>query len=184
MRIRLLLLLLLTLAACTTDVDTLFAPHRAFLRFAPITAAPPLNTALNNPGQWCTITYDATHYHFSAPHTTSISYPRTALDAYGQPRSIAGFIVGTPQFPTTTGNFEQVAYDLVCPSCYENAYIERSLQFVADHPDHVSCSRCHRIYNLGNGNAISAPNDGQGNPRLYRYRLSINAATGVFVIQN
>lgn len=184
MRNRLLLFLLLALAACSNDVETLFANHRAFLRFAPITAAAPLNTALNNPGQWCTITFDATHYHFAALNTPTISYPRTALEAYGQPRAIAGFIVGTPQFPTTTGNFEQVAYDLVCPSCYESAYIERSLQFDADNHEHASCSRCRRTYNLGNGSPISVPKDTQTNPRLYRYRLSFNSTTGVFVIQN
>lgn len=184
MRNRLLLLLLVLLAACTSDVETLFAPHRAFLRFAPITAALPLNTALGNPGQWCAITYDATHFHFTAPHMRPAPYPRTALEPYGQPRAVAGFIVGTPQFPTTAGAFEPVAYDLVCPSCYESAYIERSLQMMPERHEYVSCSRCNRVYNLANGQPVSVPDDGQVSPRLYRYRLSVNTASGILVIQN
>lgn len=118
-------LLLGLMSACTNDVVSVYAPHPAFLRYAPVPTAPPLLSALNSPGQWCSITYTHLQYTIAAPGHTSITTPRTALDAYGRPRSIAGFIVGTPSLPESTGQHEARAYDLVCPSCYRSAAISR-----------------------------------------------------------
>lgn len=177
-------LLLGLMSACTNDVVSVYAPHPAFLRYAPVPTAPPLLSALNSPGQWCSITYTHLQYTISAPGHTTITTPRTALDAYGRPRSIAGFIVGTPSLPESTGQHEARAYDLVCPSCYRSAAISRPLVLSAATPERADCPRCQRRYNLGTGAQENAPKDNQDNAPLYRYRLAYNPAQGVMVIQN
>lgn len=177
-------LLLGLMSGCTNDVVSVYAPHPAFLRYAPVPTAPPLLSALNSPGQWCSITYTQLQYTISAPGHTSITTPRTALDAYGRPRSIAGFIVGTPSLPESTGQHEARAYDLVCPSCYRSASISRPLVLSAATPERADCPRCQRRYNLGTGAQENAPTDNQSNAPLYRYRLAYNAAQGVLVVQN
>lgn len=177
-------LLLGLMSACTNDVVSVYAPHPAFLRYAPVPTAPPLLSALNSPGQWCSITYTHLQYTIAAPGHTSITTPRTALDAYGRPRSIAGFIVGTPSLPESTGQHEARAYDLVCPSCYRSAAISRPLVLSAATPERADCPRCQRRYNLGTGAQENAPTDNQSNAPLYRYRLAYNAAQGVLVVQN
>lgn len=184
MHTRLLAVLVFLLTACTSEVERLYAPHSAFFRFVPVTAAQPLHAALGNPGVWCLAGYDATHYTFSSVSGATAVFPRTALDAYGRPRSIAGFIVGTPHLPNVAGQFEPMAYDRACPSCYESAYIERSLSLSSDRPDGAYCSRCRRLYDLATGGTVDAPVDGQSNVRLYRYRLGYNAAADVLVVQN
>lgn len=177
-------LLLGLMSACTNDVVSVYAPHPAFLRYAPVPTAPPLLSALNSPGQWCSITYTQLQYTISAPGHASITTPRTALDAYGRPRSIAGFIVGTPSLPESTGQHEARAYDLVCPSCYRSAAISRPLVLSTTTPERADCPRCQRRYNLGTGAQENAPTDNQSNAPLYRYRLAYNAAQGVLVVQN
>ena len=177
-------LLLGLMSACTNDVVSVYAPHPAFLRYAPVPTAPPLLSALNSPGQWCSITYTPLQYTIAAPGHTSITTPRTALDAYGRPRSIAGFIVGTPSLPEATGLHEARAYDLVCPSCYRSAAISRPLVLSAAAPERADCPRCARRYNLATGTQENAPKDNQDNAPLYRYRLTYNPAQGVMVIQN
>ncbi|RRD80120.1 hypothetical protein EII14_03570 [Alloprevotella sp. OH1205_COT-284] len=184
MRIQLFALLLLVFAACSDEAERRYAPHQAFFRFSPVTAVQPLHAALGNPGLWCTVDYDAHHYLFSNASGNIVPYPRTALDAYGRPHSIAGFIVGTPRLPDVSGNFEPLAYDRACPSCYESAYIERPLHLAPDRPDEAHCLRCRRTYDLAIGSPTNAPNDGQHNARLYRYRLVSNIAGDVFIIQN
>ena len=177
-------LLLGLMSACTNDVVSVYAPHPAFLRYAPVPTAPPLLSALNSPGQWCSITYTHLQYTIAAPGHTSITTPATALDAYGRPRSIAGFIVGTPSLPESTGQHEARAYDLVCPSCYRTLSIARALTLSATAPDRADCPRCARRYNLATGTQENAPKDNQDNAPLYRYRLAYNPAQGVMVIQN
>ena len=177
-------LLLGLMSACTNDVVSVYAPHPAFLRYAPVPTAPPLLSALNSPGQWCSITYTHLQYTIAAPGHTSITTPATALDVYGRPRSIAGFIVGTPSLPEATGLHEARAYNLVCPSCYRTLSIARALTLSATAPDRADCPRCARRYNLATGTQENAPKDNQDNAPLYRYRLAYNPAQGVMVIQN
>lgn len=177
-------LLLGLMSACTNDVVSVYAPHPAFLRYAPVPTAPPLLSALNSPGQWCSITYTHLQINISAPGHTTITTPATALDVYGRPRSIAGFIVGTPSLPESTGQHEARAYDLVCPSCYRTLSIARALTLSATAPDRADCPRCARRYNLTTGTQENAPKDNQDNAPLYRYRLAYNPAQGVMVIQN
>ena len=168
--------------ACTGDNYSIYARRLAYLRVSPVNTAAPLFSALNNPGQWCAVTYDATHYRFASP-TATASLSRTALDAYGLPRSIAGMLIGTPSLPEVDGSHQPRAYDLACPSCYESAYIERALQLSTTTPDQAHCARCGRDYNLATGAPLNAP-DRQVQAPLYRYRLQYGAAQGVLIVQN
>lgn len=171
-------------AACSAESEHTYSARTAFLRFAPTTAAPPLHAALGNPGQWCTLTYTPSHYTAAAPGIAPATYPRTALDAYGPPRSIAGFLIGTPSLPDLDGTHRPRAYDLVCPACLETDYIERALTLDAATPDRAHCPRCRQHYDLTSGIALTTSADGRRSPRLYRYRLAHSPATATLVVQN
>ncbi len=164
--------------ACGEDVENLYSGVRAFFRFTPVTAAPPLNTALNNPGMFCTVTFARGQYHFTLSDGTSVPYSPTQIDQYGKPEYIAGFIVGTPALPDLSGNFRIAAYDLACPNCWSDNSITRALTFSS--PTVMTCGRCHRNYDLNNDGMAS---DGAGSGRkLLRYRVTYSQNT--LVIQN
>ena len=173
------------LLACGEESTSRFSRHRAFLRFSPVAAAPVLSAAVHGVGEWCAITYDATHYTFTNAAQRTSRYPRTALDAYGAPASIAGFVVGTPALPDLSGRQSVVAFDLVCPSCFQAAYVERRLSWESSAPGVLICGRCQRHYDLNNGGAVSVTKaDGQPNVSLYRYSAAYSIQSDVFVVQN
>lgn len=174
------LLILLYMASCSSDIDGTFARWRAFLRVTPVTAAPQLHTAANNPGMFCRVTFTPTHYVFTDADGHSSTIARTALESYGgQPECITGFIIGTPAIPNLNGNFELMAYDLACPACYLPDYIERSLTFTG--LTQMSCSRCGRDYDLNNGGIAS---NVEPAARLFRYRITYSPMQNVLVVQN
>ena len=174
-----------TLLACGEESTSRFSHHRAFLRFSPVAAAPVLSAAVHGVGEWCAITYDASHYVFTNAAQRTSRYPRTALDAYGAPTSIAGFVVGTPALPDLSGRQTVVAFDLVCPSCYQGAYVERRLSWNPSTPGTLVCGRCQRHYDLNNGGIVSVTKgDGQPNVGLFRYLATYSANSDVFVVQN
>lgn len=174
-----------TLLACGEESTSRFSHHRAFLRFSPVAAAPVLSAAVHGVGEWCAITYDASHYVFTNAAQRTSRYPRTALDAYGTPTSIAGFVVGTPALPDLSGRQTVVAFDLVCPSCYQGAYVERRLSWNPSTPGTLVCGRCQRHYDLNNGGIVSVTKgDGQPNVGLFRYLATYSANSDVFVVQN
>ena len=174
-----------TLLACDEESSSRFSHHRAFLRFSPVAAAPVLSAAVHGVGEWCAITYDASHYVFTNAAQRTSRYPRTALDAYGPPTSIAGFVVGTPALPDLSGRQTVVAFDLVCPSCYQGAYVERRLSWNPSTPGTLVCGRCQRHYDLNNGGIVSVTKgDGQPNVGLFRYLATYSANSDVFVVQN
>lgn len=174
-----------TLLACGEESTSRFSHHRAFLRFSPVAAAPVLSAAVHGVGEWCAITYDASHYVFTNAAQRTSRYPRTALDAYGTPTSIAGFVVGTPALPDLSGRQTVVAFDLVCPSCYQGAYVERRLSWEPSTPGTLVCGRCQRHYDLNNGGIVSVTKgDGQPNVGLFRYLATYSANSDVFVVQN
>ena len=173
------------LLACGEESTSRFSHHRAFLRFSPVAAAPVLSAAVHGVGEWCAITYDASHYVFTNAAQRTSRYPRTALDAYGTPTSIAGFVVGTPALPDLSGRQTVVAFDLVCPSCYQGAYVERRLSWNPSTPGTLVCGRCQRHYDLNNGGIVSVTKgDGQPNVGLFRYLATYSANSDVFVVQN
>ena len=78
-----------------------------------------------------------------------------------------------------------MAYDAVCPVCYNADNIERRLSPVADQPEHVVCTRCSRTYDLANGGIpLKVPDDGRRNTHLFRYRAAYTPAADVFLVQN
>lgn len=174
-----------TLLACGEESASRFSHHRAFLRFSPVAAAPVLSAAVHGVGEWCAITYDASHYVFTNAAQRTSRYPRTALDAYGTPTSIAGFVVGTSALPDLSGRQTVVAFDLVCPSCYQGAYVERRLSWNPSTPGTLVCGRCQRHYDLNNGGIVSVTKgDGQPNVGLFRYLATYSANSDVFIVQN
>lgn len=164
--------------ACSDDTQDFYAHVRAFLRVYPVTSAPQLHTALNNPGMFCKVTFTTRAYIFTDAFGQSSEIARTALDAYGRPECVAGFITGMPAIPDMQGRMECVAYDLVCPNCYLDL-IERALTFAS--ATTVSCPRCRRTYDLGNGGIVTGGENGQ---KLLRYHLTYSPAQNVLFIQN
>ncbi len=161
------LLVGLSLAACSDEAKDLYAHHRAFFKYSPVSAVQPLYTALNNPGQFCAITFGTSTIQFSSPSGQSQTVLRTAAEAYGKPESIAGFVVGTPSVPDLNMQYLPLAFDLACPACYDDDLITKQLQFSA--AEALTCPRCHRSYDLQNGGTLS---QGEGARRLFRYQLS------------
>lgn len=167
----------LLLVACESDVENLYSNFRAFFRFTPVTSAQPLYKSLNNPGLFCMVEFTTSHTIFKGNDGSSYAAPRTALDQYGRPVYISGFIIGTPSLPDLNSNFYNVAYDLVCPNCYDESYIQRKTQF--EGYDKMKCTTCHRSYNLNNNGVVDGGENGRP---LFRYRLSYGS--DVVVIQN
>ena len=177
----LLVALLPSLTACEDDLQNEYSRQRAFFRFPMVNTTPELRSALSSPGMFCKITFPPKYNVFSDAFGHSTQVNRSYLDAYGKPIFIAGFIVGTPSVPDWGGNFFNVAYDLVCPSCYSNDFIDRSLDFNAAVPTEMKCGRCGRIYDLNNDGIVKSGGEGH---RLFRYRMSYSQAQGMLVIQN
>ena len=175
----LLLLLAVFLTSCEGDVQTEYTRNHAFFRYPMVNTTPELRTALNSPGMFCKISFPPNVYLFTDADGKSTQVNRTALEGYGKPMFIAGFLVGTSALPGPNGNFSPVAYDLVCPNCYQDSFIQRAVDFQT-HTE-VKCGRCGRVYDLNN-NAI-VKSEGGGRP-LFRYRMSYAPAQGVLVIQN
>ena len=87
--------------------------------------------------------------------------------------------------PAFDGTFPVMAYDAVCPVCYNSDNIERRLIAAPDRFEHVSCERCSRLYDLSNGGIpVNAPADGRRSAHLFRYRAAYTPTADVFVVQN
>ncbi len=179
-----LFLILIALVSCTTDSDSdLYAHERAFLKFSPVTGVIPLYTAIQNSGHFCTIRIGTNSFIFQGSNDkTTTSYPISAeIKGYGTPECIAGFVVGRSSQPDMNMQYPLVAYDLACPNCYEQALITRNLSLNAK--EELTCSRCHRVYDLTNGGLVK---QGDKGCRLKRYRnvgYSENQG-GLLVIMN
>lgn len=180
--------LLLTLAAvgltaCVGDDESPYARRPAFFRFGPVTAAPhTLLPALGNPGEWCTVTIKGSTYDFRSITTgRTDNPPLTALDNYGSPTWCSGLIIGTPILPDMDGAFRPVAYDLVCPNCFEEGGITRAVTVESALPATARCTRCATRYDLDNG-GLPIDVDPVTTRRLYRYRCIYDNNT--FVVQN
>ena len=172
------------LCACVDDSETPYARHPAFFRFSPVTAAPKtLMPALANPGEWCSVVRTGSVYQFvSTTQGMTDTYPQTSLEQYGQTLWLSGLIVGTPTVPEMGADgFYPVAFDLVCPNCYEEGGITRALTIVSPIPGRAKCSRCGTLYDLDNG-GIVLEGSAARHSRLYRYRCHYQNNT--FVVQN
>ena len=174
------LLAVLLLCASCDKAESERSSYRAFMRFSPVTGAPQLLAALTSPGMFCTVTFSAQYYIFTAPDGKSTSYPRTALDAYGQPQFIAGFIVGMPPGVDMNGQTRIVAYDLACPTCYNASALTKRLTLDLTLP-YARCPQCNRLYDLSNKGIII---EGDRGNNLETYSIAYTPAQDAVVIQN
>ena len=166
------------LSSCGDDIDTMYASHAAFLRVTPVSTIHPMHSALNSPGMFCQITFSSTHYQFLNTHGRSASMPRTALDAYGEPRCVSGFIVGLPNgVLSAAGTMNPIAYDLVCPHCFNTSLIQRRLTLNED--GKADCKRCESVFNMNNG---GFPESGPSNVKLLQYHIQYG--NDVLVVNN
>lgn len=167
-------------AACSDDVQDVYSGYPAFFRFSPVTSAPKLYTAVSNPGQFCTITFqNGQYYIFADARGAAPPLPVTGQQQYVHPVCISGFIVGTPAVMDMSGRFPLTAYDLVCPHCDETAAITRPVVF--DSETQMACPRCGSTYDLNNG---GMPVGGPATRTLYRYHVAYSQSTQTLVIQN
>ncbi len=170
---------MLNLCSCADNIESLYSKWRAFFQYRNAITTPPLNTALNNPGMFCTITFPNGNYQFKGANGQIHTAIPTEVAQYGRPECISGFIVGTPSIPDLITGNAIVAYDLACPNCYENNAINKSLNFTT--PTTMTCPRCSTAYDLNNSG--HATND---TGVLYRYRIEYAPAQygGTVVIRN
>lgn len=173
------LLLGFFLASCADDIEDLYAPWSVRFVFNQVNTTAPLLSALNNPGQFCQITFPNGKYLFKDHDGNEVLYTPTATFGYSRPDGfLSGIIVGSPAIPDFTGQ-SRVAYDLVCPNCYDNSEIRRPLHFSSIST--LQCARCGCVYDLNN-----AGNEQHGKSRaLYRYRtVQYNVSTSAMSITN
>ncbi len=174
------IVLAFALVSCDATVESEYSRLRAFLRVTPVTAATPLFEAANNPGIFCKVTQDDAHYIFTRQNGTSTQLNITAVSAnYARMKSIynEGFIVGTPSLPNLSGQFYQVAFDIVCPNCYESS-IAKMLTLQGEE---AVCPRCGRTYSLANNGIVTKGEKGR---KLHRYRMAYVPTQDMFVINN
>lgn len=173
------LLLGFFLASCADDIEDLYAPWSVRFVFNQVNTTAPLLSALNNPGQFCLITFPIGKYQFKDSNGKEVTYTPTATSSYFKPYGYrSGFVVGCPAVPDFSGQ-TTVAYDLVCPNCYDNSEIRRPLHFSSIST--LQCARCGCVYDLNN-----AGNEQHGKSRaLYRYRtVQYNVSTSAMRITN
>lgn len=173
------LLLGFFVASCADDIEDLYAPWPARFVFNQVNTTAPLLSALNNPGQFCQITFPNGKYLFKDCDGKEVTYTPTATSSYYKPYGfLSGIIVGSPAIPDFTGQ-TTVAYELACPNCYDNSEITRPLHFSSIST--LQCARCGCVYDLNN-----AGNEQHGKSRaLYRYRtVQYNVSTSAMSISN
>ena len=180
--IPLLLAALMSCASCTDSVSDEYSHERAYLRFCPVTGVPVLNTAVTSLGNFCTIRLGTHSFLFKSSDGRTDDYPYTAETTnYHKPECVAGFVVGKSSLPDLKMQYPLVAYDLVCPNCYEQSLIIRSLTLSGEE---LTCTRCQRVYDLTNRGCIK---QGEPGASLKRYRTAIynaNESGGLLLIMN
>lgn len=154
------------LISCDKAEQT-YSRHIAHFVFQNTQTVPQLNSALNNPGEFCTITARNNQYIFHSPGISEdYRYNRTAADVKaGYVLGLSGLIVGIPIITEQLSNQNRiVCFDLACPKCYEDNSITRSLTLREN--QHVVCGRCNRSYDL---NTQGIADEGS---KLFRYQVS------------
>lgn len=181
----LLSLIALLLLPCCDDTEYEYASLRAYFHFSPVTAAPKtLYPALTSPGQWCSVSVNATSFIFKAMDGQTDMYPINAVDQYHSRIWVSGLLIGTPSIlPIGSTDFAPICYDLVCPNCRENDAVTRALRLGEAGTDYAECTRCQRRYGLNEQGMVTAGAvEHERNISLYRYRCSY--ANNTFVVQN
>lgn len=174
---------MLLLSSCANDIENRYAHERAFLKFSPVTGVAPLNSAVNSQGEFCTIRMGTNQFIFCGTNGKEVPFPITAeIKAYGQPECIVGFVVGKSSIPDMNLQYPLVAYDLACPNCYEQSLITRALILEAD--EKLTCSRCHRSYNLKDDGNICQGDAGEPLKRYRTVGYNPNVNGGILYIAN
>ena len=121
---------------------------------------PQLNTSLNNPGEFCTISAHNNQWIFSSPsYKEDFPYNITERDLVRKPvLGLNGLIVGVPFLQESN---KPVCFDRACRKCYEDFRVTRALTL--QEGQRATCGRCHRTYNLNN---LGISDDGA---KLYQY---------------
>lgn len=166
--------------SCSDEAEQAYAHFPAFFRFTPVTAAHPLHAALNNPGEYCTISIEPRSFVFTDQRGRSVRLPQSAVDEQVKPEYIDGFVVGTPSTPDMSMRFVPLAFDRACPACYEYHMKQVSLQFDKARLNAMKCPRCHRVYDMSLQGAVV---EGEPGPRMYWYR-SLDYRNNTLIIRN
>lgn len=181
------LLLSAALCSCVNDAENAYSNIPAYFNFRPVNAPSSLFPAIGNPGEWCYVTIQGANLQFESVTTGRTDrYPLIETgQASSQYRWVSGLLIGTPTSPTLNGTLSPVCYDLVCPSCYEEGGIRRSITVTEAGQSRAACSRCHRVYGLSDSEsgAVVEGRQGNSNPRLYRYRIQ-QATSDQLIVRN
>jgi hypothetical protein len=143
---------------------------------------PQLNSSLNNPGEFCTITAHNSTYVFHSPGLREdYVHELTELERKSNfVLGLSGLIVGTPIMAeqlTTQANV--VCFDLACANCYEEASITRNLTLRES--QRAECPRCGRRYDLNTQGIVI---DGPTGRSLFRYRATFYPSSNTLTISN
>lgn len=93
------LLLGFFLASCADDIEDLYAPWSVRFVFNQVNTTAPLLSALNNPGQFCQITFPNGKYLFKDHDGNEVLYTPTATFGYSRPDGfLSGIIVAVLPF--------------------------------------------------------------------------------------
>ncbi len=133
--------------------------------------APALHNALNNMGEFCTVTItkDGKQFMFKGSGKEPSYVNITAENDYnGFYLGLSGLVIGLPNIPEMgKDNPSVICFDLACSNCYEKYHITKPLGM--QDAGYAHCSSCNRTYNLNDGGIVSS---GEGGVRLYRYRVN------------
>ena len=125
-----------------------------------------LNAALSGMGEFCTAVNQGSAVAYTNLKTT-ISVPLSARDlsygyySYGRSN---GFIIGHTSMISSRFPDQVVCYDIVCPNCYNDLSISRSLHLLSG--ARAQCGKCQRTYDL---NELGMVTQGEAGRSLYRY---------------
>ncbi len=153
--------------------EQLYSNNTVRFIFENTQTVPHLNTALNNPGEFCTISGHNNQWIFSSPgYKEDFPYKITEKDRLRKPvLGLNGLIVGVPFLQD--GN-KPVCFDRACRKCYEDFRVTRAL--ILKEGQKATCGRCQRTYDLNN---LGISDDGA---KLYQYPVQYGNNT--LVISN
>lgn len=177
----LILLIVFCLTGCEKAEQT-YSNNIARLTLISTNLIPHLNTSLNNPGEFCTITARNNTYVFHSPGLREdYVHERSELERKSNyVLGLAGLIVGTPiMADQLSSQATVVCFDLACPNCYEEAAITRNLTLMEG--QRADCSRCERRYDLNTQGIVATGPSGRS---LYRYRVNYYPSGYTLTINN
>lgn len=171
----------LSLSSCD-KAEQPYSNHIARLTLSATNLIPQLNSSLNNPGEFCTITAHNNTYVFHSPGLREdYVHEITELERKSNfVLGLSGLIVGTPiMAEQLTTQAAVVCFDLACPNCYEEAAITRNLTLRES--QRVECARCGRCYDLNTQGVLI---DGPTGRSLFRYRANYYPSGNTLTISN